>query len=344
MRFQDWQKKVREIFSEAEKKGIRGGEAWLRRGEEVLFYHCYGFRKVFPEENPWKRGLILDVASLTKPLVTALLLLMLMEKGEIRPEDRLGKFFPDFPEDKKELTLLDLATHTSGLPSWFPLYRKGSGREAMLEQLLELPLSNSRKVNYSCPGYFFLGLVVEKVLGMKLKEAARKELFAPLGLERAFFNPPGYLRPFIVPTELGNKFEEKKAGEVRVKMRDYLIWGEVHDANSYFWGGDGGNAGAFLDEEAIAKLALQYTGSSLLLKKYLQLSWKRVADSRSFSWILRGGLLMHTGFTGALLLIHPEKKAVAFLYLNRTHPEVIEDISSIRQEFIRTFLEFLKQI
>ena len=344
MRFQDWQKKVSEIFSAAEEKGIKGGEAWLRRGEEVLFYHNYGFQKVFPEDKPWKRGLILDVASLTKPLITALLLLILMEKGEVRPEDRLGKYFPDFPEDKKELILLELATHISGLPSWAPLYKEGSGRQTMLKQLLKLSLSKDRKVNYSCPGYFFLGLVVEKVLGMKLAEAARKELFIPLNLQRAFFNPPEYMRPFIVPTELGNKFEKAKAGKVKVKMRDYLIWGEVHDANCYFWGGDGGNAGAFLDEEAIAKLALQYTRLSLLLKEYLELSWRRVVDSRSFSWILRGELLMHTGFTGGLLLIHPKKEMVAFLYLNRTHPEVVEDISSMRQEFIRSFLEFLKQI
>ncbi len=338
------QRKAAELFSRAEKRNIAGGELWLWHRGEFVFYSCYGKRAILPEELPWQEGLILDVASLTKPLVTGLLSLLLMEKERIEPSSRISQFIPELPLHLRDITLLQLATHTSGLPSWAPLYRKGGGREAMLRELFSLPLQDRDRPVYSCPGYILLGLVVERLAGMSLAEAASRLLFSPLGLKSAFFNPPSPLKEKIVPTELGNKYERRKAGEVSVKMREELIWGQVHDGNSYYWGGDAGNAGAFLDREAIVGLANAFIEPGFLLERNKDLALKPLRREWSWGWKVRDGILGHTGFTGGYLLISPSKKAVGFFYLNRTHPEVVEDISDLREEFLSLFLEFLRQI
>ncbi len=333
-----------ELFSRAEKRGIPGGELWFWHRDEFIFYSSYGRRALLPQQLPWREDLIFDVASLTKPLITGLLCLVLMERYKIEPSSPLAELLPNLPPHLKDITLLQLATHTSGLPSWAPLYRNGGGRQAMLRELFSLPLQIGDRPVYSCPGYILLGLVVEKLAGMSLAEAASKFLFSPMGLKSAFFNPPLSLRDKIVPTELGNRYEKRKAGKVAVEMREELIWGQVHDGNSYFWGGDAGNAGAFLDREAIVNLAKAFIEPGFVLKENLHFALKPLRGDWSWGWKAKEGILRHTGFTGGYLLISPNKKAVGFFYLNRTHPEVVEDISDLREEFLGLFLEFLRQI
>src|SRR5712691_1911073 len=60
-----------------------------------------------------------EIASVTK-VFTALLLAEMVERGEVTLADPLAEFLPDdvhVPQRKgRQITLLDLATHTAGLP------------------------------------------------------------------------------------------------------------------------------------------------------------------------------------------------------------------------------------
>ncbi len=321
---------LKEVLERAEEAGIPGGEVVLGEGGREVFYSSYGYKTLIPDPLPWKKGLYLDLASITKPLVTAHLVLWLAQQGELSPGDEIRKFFPEAPWNP---TLLELATHTSGLPPWVPLYRRGPGRKTMTEELFSLRPGERGTVKYSCMGYFLLGLVVERITSRRLGEFAR-EFFQKRGMDLRM----GKAFP-AVPTEMGNQYEKAMAPDARVKFRDYLIEGEVHDGNSFYWGGDGGNAGAFSRAGEILKYPLLFEELGEM-KELAQFPLKGI---RSFGWETRGRVLLHHGFTGGTILFSPDKGRVAFLYLNRTHPFVRkEEVEEPRRLFLKHALGFLK--
>ena len=77
-----------------------------------------------------------DLASLTKPLVTAPLCMVAVESGLIDLDDSLSRFFPgSVPGDKEGITVRSLLSHSSGLPAWVPFYL----------ELIKLPPEERRK-------------------------------------------------------------------------------------------------------------------------------------------------------------------------------------------------------
>ena len=325
---------LKQIFKRAEEEGIPGGEALFAGKEDIVYYDSYGYLSLVPERIPWERGRFLDLASITKPIVTAYLILLLAGKGEVSLDDEIGKYVPELSHWRR--TVFELGTHTAGIPAWLPLYRNGAGRESMLKELSSIKPGPSGEVIYSCPGYIALGLVVERIFSMRLGEAARI-IFRDMGVDIRF----GPLAEEItVPTEQGNLYERGKAGDVRVKMREELIWGEVHDGNSYFWGGDAGNAGAFSTAEELVKIPalLEELGD---FKGYATGAQR---GTRSFGWDTKGEVIFHHGFTGGTLLINPANQRLAFVYLNRVHPGVrLEPMQELRKEVLKITLKWLKK-
>ena len=132
-----------------------------------------------------------DVASMGKILVTTPLILKLVGENRIRLTDTLGDFFPNAPRDKRDLTVRQLLTHSSGIirvpiPEEIGL----QGHDAVADHILasKIAFLPDEKVVYSCNGYILLGFIVEKMYGMTLDQAFYQYLANPLGLERARFN------------------------------------------------------------------------------------------------------------------------------------------------------------
>ncbi len=322
---------LKQIFELASSSGIPGGEGIFGEDGRIVYYENYGYKTLLPSPLPWTEGLYLDLASITKPLITAHLLLWLASRDEISLKDPLGKYIPH--TKIPHVSLLELGAHTAGLPAWVPLYKDGPGRERMKRLLFSLEADRRGRVNYSCMGYFLLGLVIEKVAGERLGKFA-EDFFAKRGMKLKIAKASP-----AVPTELGNRYEKQKAGQVKVRFRDYLIEGKVHDGNCFYWGGDCGNAGAFLKAEEIVKYPELFEELSDA-RKYALTPWK---GERSFGWEIRRGLLLHHGFTGGTLLFSPQKKKIAFLYLSRTHPVVrLKEIEKPRAAFLARAFKFLK--
>lgn len=104
-----------------------------------------GFAVMDKERHAAKLDTIYDLASLTKPLVTGLLAALLIERGEIKPDDSVSRYLPEFEtNDKRSITLGQLLTHTSGLAAWRPLYLIADGEreralQAIARETLEAP-------------------------------------------------------------------------------------------------------------------------------------------------------------------------------------------------------------
>jgi len=105
-------------------------------------------------------------------------------------------FVPELPRLADDITVADLLHHTSGLRDVFPLLEAAGHPPQILEIADNLKmLSMQSSLNFT-PGtdyeyansdYLLLGLIVERVTGMKLADFAEKHIFRPLGMTHSGF-------------------------------------------------------------------------------------------------------------------------------------------------------------
>ena len=139
-----------------------------------------------------------DLASLTKPLVTAPLCMAAIERGFLNLDDPLSRFFPgSVPRDKEGITVRHLLSHCSGLPAYGPFYLEliklppEARRNALVSMILQTPLDTppGKAANYSDLGFMLLGLILERQMGERLDRLAQDFLFAGLGIDELHFCP-----------------------------------------------------------------------------------------------------------------------------------------------------------
>lgn len=337
----------------------------------IVFHDALGLAVVEPEQIPATVDTIYDLASLTKPLVTALLATLLIENGLLHLDDRLATHSSKFYiHEKKRITLLNLLTHTSGFTSWLPFYFFTRGKEVSIEQITTIiadmlpAYQPNEKVVYSDLNFLTLQGLIEHKYRKNIDEIARTTIFEPLRLTDTFFNPPSELKPRIAASEKGNEYEKQTCANLGYVspgsdaadsslFRNYEIWGEVHDGNAYFMGGAAGHAGLFSTAEEVFKIAMQFLPNHTTLLKpdtcaLFSINFTPgLNEARSIGFQLAAtpestaGSRMspqsfgHLGFTGTSLWIDPAKGRIFVLLTNRTHahPLPFVNINSVRRRF-----------
>ena len=98
-----------------------GAVAMIFADGEIAYHEAFGHRMVLPLTKPMQRDTIFDLASLTKPIVVATLVMRLVEEG-VLDIDAIPPKSTSPNSTAKKITLLHLLTHTSGLPAWRPVY------------------------------------------------------------------------------------------------------------------------------------------------------------------------------------------------------------------------------
>lgn len=325
-------------------KGIIPGISILAgRGEEIIIKEQYGWKSLKPAAEEITENTIYDTASLTKPLVTALAIVYLIEKKEIALAGEINRYLPGLPF---AITISQLLSHTSGLPAWFPFYLYTKDYYSIFKTLT-LAAKPGKKVNYSCVGYILLYYVIEKVTGMGFKDFVHQVIIDPLNLKNTFLRLPVNLREKAAPTEEGNRFEKKMAQKDHARQaekfnwREYIIRGEANDGNSHYLGGTAGNAGLFSTTADLFRLSLEFfpATAALLKPASIKLFWENFTPGKkshrtagfklNSSFITSGGRALsagaigHNGFTGTSLWLEPEGETKYLLLSNRVHPEVI---------------------
>jgi CubicO group peptidase (beta-lactamase class C family) len=285
-----------------------------------------------------------DLASLTKVLCTTPLVLDAISEGRLDPMSPIKEVLPEIAwlqptPNLGDATILQLATHTSGLPAWQPLYTLGLDRATLLAHVLHTkPERPPGTITYSDLGFILLGHMLERVCGQPLDRLARS-LFGRIGLEEHLgFSPPRDAP--IAPTE-------------NDPWRGKLLRGEVHDENACALGGVSGHAGLFGTLRGVCGFARALLSGRLhpaAVVDYLSREHARAtspdAERRGFGWSLMfpgwsGGDFMslrsigHTGFTGTGIWIDLDRGRFSVLLTNRVHPSrhVDSGIVGLRRAF-----------
>jgi len=285
---------------------------------------------------------IFDLASLTKPMSTATLLLQCVERGELHLGQKVDSFFSDLHGPLSHLAdvdLFDLATHTGGLPpipEW-PGSVDGASRDDLMRSVLKTPRGQLPGVGYaySDTGYIILGEIISKATGKSLPELFQERIAEPAGLGRVGFLPPSDWHEYLAPTSTSTSA------------------GMVHDPRARDMGGVAGHAGLFgTAADVLAFLEIIRKGGAPLLSRaaVARMSTSQIETSvgaHSIGWFCAGNDFLpkgdlfsdrsfgHSGFTGAVALIDPEYDVSLVLLTNRVVNEANDNrpFLSVRRQW-----------
>lgn len=256
----------------SQKEWMNGGVALIIRNGKIVYYKAAGYNDL-AAKTPLQKESIFRIASQTKA-ITSVAIMMLFEEGKLLLDDAVSKYIPAFKKQtvlekfnatdtsftsiaaKREITIRDLLTHTSGLgyaqigsKEANAIYAKnnitagiGVSNSTLLEamnRLGKLPLMHQ-------PGERFtyglntdlLGCLVEVISGSSLNDFFKTRIFDPLGMKDTYF---------LIPQEkagrLVNLYTEDSLGHLEKSSGNMLNGPTVTNypliKSSYYSGGAG---------------------------------------------------------------------------------------------------------
>jgi CubicO group peptidase (beta-lactamase class C family) len=271
---------------------------------------------------------IFDLASLTKVLSTAPLVMRHVERGALALDDPVAQYLPRWRgADREHVTIRDLLSHSSGLPAHRPFFRELRGRDQFEQVICDTPLDYAPRSAsiYSDLGFMLLGFILEDLAPLP---AQFDTLCVQMGgIQEIQFQPPELWQTRIAPTQQN-------------AVRGRLLVGEVDDDNAWALGGAAGHAGLFGTAPAVGECArhvLQVLDGRVgafrkdTLETFIAKRTDVPGSSRALGWdtmlpTSSCGMRMsprafgHTGYTGTSLWIDPDREVYVVLLTNRVHP------------------------
>ncbi|MDR0988980.1 MAG: serine hydrolase [Prevotellaceae bacterium] len=345
--------------------GIPGAVLAVVRHGKMAYLKAYGNKRVYPDKEPMSVNTIFDMASCSKPMGTAMSVHVLAERGLIRLVDPVGRYIPGFRgwvskdgKRRRSIRVVDLLTHTSGLPPYAPAAELQKQYGSPAPDSLMAYISRCRRdfepqtdFQYSCLNYITLQHIVEKVSGMSLRDFARQNVFGVLGMNHTDYLPcrldesgnwvntadavwasstQGDWHNLIAPTEL--------------QPNGQVLCGQVHDPLARILnGGISGNAGVFSSADDIAVLCAallnggEWNGhrvlSPLAVKAMRTVPRATAELGRTLGWdsysayasnngdYFGPNTFGHTGYTGTSIIIDPDNDTAVILLVNAVHPK-----------------------
>lgn len=173
--------------------GIFNGAILVSENGKVIYRKAFGYLN-----NETKQKLTAEssfgLASVSKQF-TAMGIMILKEKNKLSYDDKLIKYFPEFPAYANDIKIRNLLTHTSGLPHYDNYSDKDNLSNSDVLKILtesnQLDFQTGEKYAYNNGGYVILGLIIEKISGQSLAEFLKENVFDPLKMKNTLvFNDP----------------------------------------------------------------------------------------------------------------------------------------------------------
>lgn len=211
--------------------------------ENGIDQYYYGYTS--EGESPIDENTIFETGSISK-VFTSLILADMVENGEINLDDPIDKFLPETvktpSKDGKEITLLDLATHTSGLPV-MPNYPPNPNstktyeydKDGLYEYLADFEVTRDigSQYEYSNTGGSLLGHVLSLQAGKSYEQTLKTRVLDKLGMNSTCVHQCDEIRDrFAKPhdaqgelvDEVGLDEDMAGAGGVRSSGKDMLVF------------------------------------------------------------------------------------------------------------------------
>jgi CubicO group peptidase (beta-lactamase class C family) len=258
------------------------------------------------------------LASVSKQF-TAAAILLLVDDGRLRLDDRARRWLPTLPPAADSITLHHLLTHTSGLVDYEDVMDPADPRQVHDIDVLRLLEAQDRTYfapgsgyRYSNSGYALLALVVERASGQRYADFLQARIFRPLGMAHTVAHEEGRSR--VANRAWGYSFEDG-------------AWRRTDQSTTSAVLGDGGIYSS-IDDLARWDAAL-YDGR-LLAPSSLQRAFTPATDTDEadvrygYGWRITGDTLWHSGETIGfrnVIVRYPRQRMTVVLLTNRNAPE-----------------------
>jgi CubicO group peptidase (beta-lactamase class C family) len=356
---------------------IAGAVTVVGRHDQVLSYEAVGLRDR-EARRPMTKDTLFRIASMTKP-ITAIGVMILAEEGKLSVDDAVEKHLPEFrglmlagksssgsttlKPPARKITIRELLTHTSGLPSGLPpdmaeLYSK---RDRTLSEVIPsiakrpLEFEPGSRWAYCNLGIDTLGRIIEVASGRSYERFLQERIFAPLGMtDTTFYPDPGQRR------RIASLYD---AREGKLIPAGYQLLGPAENARYPIPAGGLYSTGADLARLYQTMLCGgQFQGARILTEKSVRemtrvqtgeltagftsgmgfgLGWAVVRQPQGITEMLSSGTFGHGGAFGTQGWIDPEQDLFVVLLIQRVGlPNA--DGSEMRRELQRLAVAAVK--
>ena len=223
--------RIESYLNKCDENGVSGSILIAQEGK-ILYSRGLGLSDRNKNISTTKET-IFTIGSITKQF-TATAILKLQEEGKLSVEDSISKFFPNINQDKKNITIHQLLTHTSGIignlnnGGDFVLIEK----EDFLSQVINSPLDfyPGSKHKYSNVGYSVLAIILEKITQQSYEEYLQQTFFKKAGMANT-----GYLLPKWDKTKIARPYKCEEDNGTHLEK-----WKTTSNQVSYHLKGNGG--------------------------------------------------------------------------------------------------------
>ncbi|MFK7781513.1 serine hydrolase domain-containing protein [Psychroserpens sp.] len=309
------------------------GVVLVAKNDSILFNKAYGIKN--SEENGLNDiNTVFDICSITKQFTAAAILKLSMQ-DKISVTDNLSKYFDAVPNDKKDITIYQLLTHSSGLKVGIGGDYDAITEEKFLKKVFRSKLISpvGKDFNYSNMGYSLLALIIEKASGMEYETFLNEAIFKPSKMYHT-----GYVIPQWKNNEVANGFlngtEAKKPNEenwskkgpylnlkgnggILTRASDLLLWSQAIRDNTV------------LDEQTTSTYLYPHFEFNGMYTHY-GYGWGIENNSSENKLVLHGGA---SDLFASDLWIYP-KKGITIVVLSNTMDEYVYSIASRISNFL----------
>lgn len=336
---------------------------------KVIQNKGYGYSNV-ASKKPMEPNSIFRIASQTKAIVSAGILI-LYDEGKLSLQDPVSKYLPAFAHQKvldqfnaadttyttlpakREVTIKDLLTHTSGIDypvigskEMTAIYAKANipsglgvfndNLEDEMNQLAQLPLAFQPGTQWRYGlSVDVLGAVIEVITKTSLEDFLRKKIFVPLQMNDTWFNLPA-----SKASRLTSVYTEDSLHRVIPwTEKDYGVDPNYPLATKHYFSGGAGLSSTAMDYAVFLQMIMNggsYNGKRILSKRvtemmlhnqldftfdgtnYFGLGFRIVSDKGSADHSRSEGTFDWGGFFGTTYWADPKEHLIVLFMTQQT--------------------------
>lgn len=355
-----------------DKHWIGGATAIVVKDGTTIYHNSIGYNDI-DKKTPLTNDAIYRIASQTKA-ITSVAIMMLYEEGKILLDDPLSKYIPEYKNakvletynerdttyttvpTKREITIRDLLTHTSGIgyaqignDKMNAIYYKadvwgGIGVNKIIladkmKLLAALPLFNQPGEQWTYGlNSDLLGYLVEVVSKMTLDKFFHQKIFEPLGMKDTYFYLPSSKQSRLISLISEDKERRLVKAPATVNING-TFYSDYPNSNGTYYSGGGGLSSTAYDYAIFMQMLLNkgiYNGQRILSKTSVRmmtsnqigelsfrngnnfgLGFEIVTEEGSSKTPLSTGTFSWGGMFSSTYWIDPKEKIVAQLFINQ---------------------------
>lgn len=169
-----------------------GAAVLITQNNKIIFEEYYGMANLAKKEKLHSDHMM-GIASMSKQF-EGMAVLILAEDGKLNLEENIKTYFPDLSIGKRDITIKQLLTHTSGLPELTQNneFMNNLNVKRSVDDIIDIAFSEDfrhepgEKYQYCNTGYTIVVKLIEKLSGMSYAEFLKQSIFKPLGMKNTY--------------------------------------------------------------------------------------------------------------------------------------------------------------